>query len=308
MSNPGNGVGLGHTGEDAVRLRVGMAPRNASAHGNVVPEPMAEFLWRQSLVVIGSHDDQGLVWASPVSGPPGTVQRVNDRMLALDAPVPPGDPLAHAFDGDARDIGMVTLEPQTARRLRINGAARRVDGQLLVRSDQVLGNCPKYIQCREVATVRESARQSSATAGTGITPSQAEWITGADTFFIASHAPGYGADASHRGGEPGFVTVAGPRRITWPDYKGNNMYMTLGNMQLSPGCGLLFLDWEHGHALHLSGRARVEWEPERAAEVPGALRVVEFDVERVVEVRDAARVLWSFVAPSRFNPPVAAAG
>ncbi|MDX2674978.1 pyridoxamine 5'-phosphate oxidase family protein [Streptomyces sp. NY05-11A] len=82
----------------------------------------------------------------------------------------------------------------------------------------------------------------------------ARQCSGADTFFIAGHSPDHGADASHRGGEPGFVTVHGARRLSWPDYVGNSFYMTLGNLHLNGSCGLLFLDWEQGHTLQLTGR------------------------------------------------------
>ena len=55
-------------------------------------------------------------------------------------------------------------------------------------------------------------------------------IGAADTFFIASAHPEGGADASHRGGRPGFVRVTGQRSLAFPDYPGNNMFNTLGNL------------------------------------------------------------------------------
>ncbi|GAB3898846.1 hypothetical protein [Microbispora bryophytorum] len=65
-------------------------------------------------------------------------------------------------------------------------------------------------------------------------PRRQRWIAEADTFFIASRSPEHGADASHRGGEPGFVTVEGPRRLSWPDYVGNSFYMKLGTCISTP--------------------------------------------------------------------------
>lgn len=118
----------------------------------------------------------------------------------------------------------------------------------------------------------------------------------------ATGRPGLGADASHRGGNPGFVTVTGSRTLTWPDYAGNAMYMTLGNLELEPRCGLLFLGWDDGHALHLTGRARVDWDPERAASVPGAQRLIDFEVDQAIEVSGAIPQRWSFGGYSRFNP------
>jgi len=111
-----------------------------------------------------------------------------------------------------------------------------------------------------------------------------------------------GADASHRGGLPGFVRVEGDRRLEWPDYPGNAMFNTLGNLAADPRAGLLFVDFEQGHTLQISGRARVVWDERRAAEFAGAERVVEFDVEEVVERRGALPLRWRFVEYSPFNP------
>lgn len=129
------------------------------------------------------------------------------------------------------------------------------------------------------------------------------WIEGADTFFVATSAPGLGADLSHRGGNPGFVRVLDDRRLAWPEYVGNSMYMTLGNLELDDGCGLLFLDWEGGDALHLTGRAHVDWDP---GDVPGAQRLVRFELDRLVRVREASPLRWRFADYSRHNPPVRA--
>jgi Pyridoxamine 5'-phosphate oxidase len=100
--------------------------------------------------------------------------------------------------------------------------------------------------------------------------------------------------------------VLGPRKLMWPDYVGNSMYMTLGNLELTPAAGLLFLDWEHGHTLRLTGQARVDWDPDRAAAVPGALRLIELDIHRVVQSDHVSPLRWSFGEYFRHNPPAAA--
>ena len=94
------------------------------------------------------------------------------------------------------------------------------------------------------------------------------------------------------------------RRLSFPDYAGNTMFMTLGNLAANPRAGLLFLDWERGDTLQLSGRAVVDWSPERAAALPGAERVVDFEVDAVVRAPRALPLRWALEERSRFNPPV----
>lgn len=292
-----------HPGETVVQRRAGVnAGKWGSAHvGDTIPSVAADFLAHQRLIAIGAADDEGLVWASALAGPAGFVSSADERTVVVDRAPAGADPLAGAFDAE-RDLGILAIEPSTRRRMRINGTARRFGDGLLVRTDQVYSNCPKYLQTRHPEGSFAAGAQGASLTGTTLTASQRQWISTADTFIVATLAEGKGTDASHRGGGPGFVAVTGGRTLTWPDYLGNSMYMTLGNLELDARCGLLFLDWEHGHALHLSGRARTDWDPGRAADFPGAQRVVDFELERAVEIEHALPMRWTFEKYSKFNP------
>jgi hypothetical protein len=68
------------------------------------------------------------------------------------------------------------------------------------------------------------------------------------------------------------------------------MYMTLGNLELNPQAGLLFIDWEHGTTLHLTGHARRDGQ------------VVDFDVEHVIQIDSGMPLTWTFLGYSKFNP------
>ena len=105
------------------------------------------------------------------------------------------------------------------------------------------------------------------------------------------------ADASHRGGNPGFVQVLSPRLLRWPDYVGNAMFMTLGNITVHPPAGLLVPDWGTGSTLQLAGTAQLRWGPDRE-------RTVEFEVTEVVDTAGANPLRWSAPSYSRFNPEV----
>lgn len=291
-----------HPGERTVQRRAGFPDRpwGSARVGAEIPGVAAEFLRRQRLVVIGAAAPDGSVWAGPLTGEPGFVTAPDERTVVARRDPVPGDPLATLFDAE-HDIGMLAIEPATRRRMRINGRARQEGDRLVVRTGQVYANCPKYIQARDVVGTGPRA-PGAVTRSDRLSPDQQRWIAAADTFFVATHAPGLGADASHRGGGPGFVTVTGEGHLSWPDYPGNSMYMTLGNLELDPRAGLLFLDWEHGRSLQLTGRATVDWDPGRAASVPGAQRIVELEVEHVVQIDGAVPLRWTPPEYSRSNP------
>ncbi|GII60883.1 oxidoreductase [Sphaerisporangium krabiense] len=291
-----------HHGEQAVQRRAGVtaAGLGSAGVGATIPPVAAEFLGAQRLAVIAAPDETGAVWAGALTGPPGFITAPDERTVLADRLPGPGDPLAGRFDTE-RQVGMIVIEPATRRRMRVNGRAHRHGDALVVRTDQVYANCPKYIQTRTPAEDAPAPDRTAAVTG-DLTDAQRRWIAAADTFFVGTYAAGLGADASHRGGNPGFVTVTGRARLTWPDYAGNSMYMTLGNLEVDPRCGLLFLDWDNGRTLQLTGRARVDWDPERAAAVPGAQRLVDFDVDKAVEIAGGVPQRWSFGGYSRFNP------
>ncbi|MBL7501110.1 pyridoxamine 5'-phosphate oxidase family protein [Frankia sp. CNm7] len=292
-----------HPGERAVQARAGLPadPRGSAVVGATIPPVAAHFLEQQRMLLIGAADEAGAVWASPLTGAAGFVAAADEETIVVHALPGAGDPLEGVFTVE-RDVGLLALDPAARRRMRANGKARRDGDRLVVRTEQVYSNCPKYIQLRHLAPDDAEAARRPVSVTTALTASQRRWIAEADTFFVATQAAGLGADTSHRGGNPGFVTATADRRLTWPDYVGNSMYMTLGNLDLDPRCGLLFLDWEHGHTLQLTGRARVDWNPDRAAGVPGARRLVDFEVEQVVQVSAASPQRWSFGGYFRLNP------
>src|SRR5262249_48303665 len=158
---------------------------------------------------------------------------------------------------------------------------------LLIRTKRVYALCPKYIQARSPEKVEASKVKPSSAKSSKLNAFQRDWIEKADTFFIASFHPETGADASHRGGLPGFVRVVDSRHLLFPDYPGNHMFNTLGNITANPKAGLLFIDFETGSILQLQGTARVDWETQTAAQFAGAERVVEFTINRVIQTNQS---------------------
>jgi len=291
-----------HPGELSVQARAGVRreAHGSATVGGVVPAVAEEFLLEQRMIVIAAERD-GALWTTALVGEPGFIELLDESTLNIGADLPAEDPLSGAFDAPL-EVGMVAIEPESRRRMRINGRAHLHDHGLLVHADQVFGNCPKYISTRR-GTLVDLPPVTTRATGTSLTEEQVAWIGSADTFFVGTTAPGLGNDANHRGGNPGFIDVEADR-LSWPDYVGNSMYMTLGNLELDPRAGLLFVDFDNGHTLHLSGRATVDWREERAAEWPGAQRVVDLEIDRVVQLDHRVALRWELDRLSRFNPPI----
>src|SRR5262249_5180350 len=152
-----------------------------------------------------------------------------------------------------------------------------VDGDaIFLHLAEAYPNCPKYIRPRHLL-VREPGRDDlpgPPLRSSSLSPSQRGWIRRADTFFIASFHPRGGADASHRGGTPGFVRANADGSLEFPDYAGNNMFNTLGNIVEQPRAGLLFLDFDSGDALQLTGEASLDGSGEAVRSHAGAAKLV----------------------------------
>ena len=295
-----------HEGELEVQARAGvrgMAERIGHSVHAAVPLVARHFLMTQRFAVVGGLDGGGMVWATPLTGRPGFVSAPGESLVRVEAMPSAGDPLRDALRGGAQ-VGLIVMDLARRMRMRVNGVVlRETDSGFEVEAREVYSNCPKYIQARSLAAAgAPAASEPVAERSLGLGPAQRELVARADTFFIATAHPERGADASHRGGLPGFVRVEGGRRLVWPDYSGNSMFNTLGNLAADPRAGLLFVDFENGNTLQLSGRARVVWDEGRAAEFARAERVVEFDVEEAVERRGALPLRWRFEEYSPFNP------
>lgn len=307
MGSPYNSY---HEGELAVQTRVGIGSEGLAAdamYRPVMPSGVQRFLASQQLAVLSTKDAADLVWASMRSGPPGFLRALDERMLEIGGYSHPDDPLT-ANLGTHSEAGMIVIRLETRHRVRLNGVARaQSDGKIVLRTQQVYGNCPQYIQARTVVGDREVSA-SRARFGTELDEQQCQSIQRADTLFIATAHPEAGADASHRGGRPGFVCVESTKRLLFPDYQGNNMFNTLGNIVSNPRTGLLFPDFPSGSALLLSGDARILWDDPRMTHFEGAQRLVEFDVQRVIDLPEATLLRFEFQTYSPFLPgkPVAA--
>jgi uncharacterized protein len=150
-----------HAGEVAVQARLGVAERMDEIGRRVVrdhmPEQHQRFYEQLPLMLAGSVDPAGRPWATLLVGPPGFVQAPDAWHLTFAATPIPGDPAAAGMTPGA-PLGLLGIELHTRRRNRVNGELVEVgaDG-LRLRVSQTVGNCPQYIQGREVEWVRDAA-------------------------------------------------------------------------------------------------------------------------------------------------------
>jgi predicted pyridoxine 5'-phosphate oxidase superfamily flavin-nucleotide-binding protein len=284
-----------HVGERAAQALAGETERADHLGRSIrdtVPAVAADFLAQRHLLVVGASDATGRIWATALAGEPGFITVPDQQTVAVDAVPHPNDPLRRTLSGASVPVGTIALEPATRRRMRVNGTARAQGHGIVLHTEQVFSNCPKYIQKRLPMPTGERPDPGPAHWGRELTTAQRIAVTTADTFFLATADPEGHADASHRGGNPGFVRTPTPTTLRWRDYPGNGAYMTLGNLQLNPKAGLLFPDWETGDLLLLTGQARTDWDT----------MSVDFEVAAVVELPGALPLRWSEPEFSPANP------
>ena len=277
-----------------------MASRIGGSIKNTIHPVAQDFLRHMDLVVAASTDAEGRVWASAISGPRGFIEVPDEQHVRIRSDAADAQLLSNIAANGM--IGLLALELETRLRIRLNGRAALTDGSIEINAEEVFSNCQKYIQARERDGVEWAHLPASIAKGESLSPSQTRLIENADTLFIASYHPDRGADASHRGGNPGFVTVEDERTLLLPDYSGNNMFQTLGNIEDNGKAGLLFVDFETGSSLQLTGTAGILWDPAEFGDLPGAQRAVRFWVEKSVETEGAFPAGWRFIDYSPSNP------
>lgn len=114
-----------------------------------------------------------------------------------------------------------------------------------------------------------------------ISDSDREFIGRMDMFFLASVSADGNVDCSYKGGEPGFVEVLDERTVAFPNYDGNGMFMSAGNILTNPKVGMLFIDWENQWRMRLNGTASIDFADPLQGEWPEAQFVVRVRAEEV---------------------------
>ncbi len=300
-----------HPGELQVQKRAG-AMAEGERNGSIISSDLTPgaqgFVEQQGMVVAGSADEDGNVWASVLVGEIGFVGATSERVLTIDLSRTfrdANDPLWKNIE-QRPEVGMLFIELATRRRLRVNGRIEvRDDDVLDLNVSESFPNCPKYIQRREVTQTSGSPGETRTkqSGGNALGAEQISLIGSADTFFVASAHVERGVDASHRGGSPGFVTVVDDVTLRIPDFVGNNMFNTLGNIAENPRAGLVFVDFEGKKTLQLIGAAEILWDQlDPDGETGGTKRFWELKVDRWIQTSGPSMLTGSLLDHSPYNP------
>lgn len=295
-----------HAGERQMQAAVGVAERMAVVGPKVIrdhlPEQHRDFYPLLPYLMLGVVDEQGVPWATMVEGAPGFAHSPDPQTLQIDSLPSAGDPARKALLNGA-SVGVLGIDLNTRRRNRMNGRISRLDHEgFSVDVVHTFGNCPKYIQLRPVDSIaRKPGTQVE--RFNDLDDAAHTMIRAADTFFVASYVDVDGqraVDVSHRGGNTGFVRVEG-NVLTIPDFAGNLFFNTLGNLQVNPVAGLLFVDFASGDVLQVAGRTSLILDGPQVAVFEGAQRLWTVTVEHVVRRPAALALRWQFAEFSPFS-------
>ena len=303
MTLPDHTASAFHQGEIQAQKHVGMHEEMAHWGAKAIRPFFIEqhrlFFSELPFAVVSATDSQSKPWVTLLAGKQGFMHFPDDKTLHFATQPIQGDALEEAFV-EGTNVGLVGIELSNRRRNRATGSITSKNEQgITFKVSQSFGNCPQYISERVWHYVDTHSKDMSSTRHTSLTPSMQEWISNADTLFIGS---GYneggehrsnGMDASHRGGSPCFMKVLNERQLVLPDYSGNNFFNTIGNLILNPLVGLLFLDFEKGNMLQITGRVDIDWDSDKIAEHPGAHRLLNIEIDEVVQLNAVLPLRWS---------------
>lgn len=138
---------------------------------------------------------------------------------------------------------------------------------------------------RELQDLRDTRaladRLAQVTLHQTFTDEDKAFIEQASMFFVATADADGRPDCSYKGGLPGFVRVADESTLCIPDYDGNGMYRSWGNILVNPNVGLLFIDFEQPKRIRINGTAEISKDDPLLEQIPGAVFVVRVKAQGI---------------------------
>lgn len=313
---------------------------NVPDYGNpttMMLTPQAAFLLQRApLLAIGTLDSDNRPWTSLWGGYTGFSESLGGGIIGTRTIVDGvHDPVVQALVGNAKDGEMVqgeqkmvaglTIDLMTRKRVKIFGrmiagtmgevdvdyedGAKPTDGapekaaqiQLITKIEQSLGNCPKYLNQYDIKPALVVSKL--AYQGPELSSDAKQLINKSDMFYLSSSVED-DMDTNHRGGPPGFVRILSDTEIVYPEYSGNRLYQSLGNLLVNPKIGITFPDYETGDVLYITGTVDVLVQKEAAALLPGSNIAVKIKLVEARLVQGGLPFRGERKIPSPYNPLV----
>ena len=322
-----------HEGEIEIAKAMRVPQRDNPTVPTLSPQ-LANHLQIAPLLAIGTLDAEGRPWTTLWGGDSGFARPLGQGVAGIRTQVtgrydpvveelfgkqPTGEVIRE--EGKGRMVGGLTIDLETRKRVKLFG--RMVAGalseredevteqqqqvaeiQLVLRIEQSLGNCPKYLNKKHI---HPALSAPSLVSDSPQLPQQALDLLGkADLFFISSSQYNHDMDTNHRGGPPGFVRVvsneASGAVICYPEYSGNRLYQTLGNLRVNPVAGICVPDFDTGDVLYLTGETEILVGKDAAAVLPRSNLAVKLTVRAARFVAIALPFRGTLGERSPYNP------
>ncbi|KAJ8062771.1 hypothetical protein OCU04_008029 [Sclerotinia nivalis] len=176
----------------------------------------------------------------------------------------------------------------------------------LLYTNGTAGNCPKYLNKKHI--IPRLPKPTLVCTTLPLPKEATDLITRSDLFFISSSNHDSDMDTNHRGGPPGFVRILSNDSdgliIVYPEYSGNRLYQTLGNLTTTPQAGLVFPDFNTGDVVYLTGRTEILAGEKATNLITHTNLAVKIYVEDVRYVTDGLSFRGEEGERSPYNPPV----
>ncbi|KAL9002940.1 MAG: hypothetical protein Q9188_004159 [Gyalolechia gomerana] len=297
----------------------------------------ARLLLNAPLLALGTLDDTGRPWTTLLGGQAGFARPLGRSIIGIRTLVESVyDPVVHGLlgskdEGDSvhhdtksRAFSALSIDLATRSRVKLGGRmvagaldklgavdvededAKGTEAQMVLKVERSLGNCPKYLNKKQIIPAIPDPTMLS--SDLPLPEEATALLAKADLFFITSSYGEMNMGTNHRGGPSGFVRVLQNDRfgtvIIYPEYSGNRLYQTLGNLEMNPKAGVVIPDLGSGTALYITGTTDVVIGKEAAALLPRSNLAVKVHVQEARLVRNALAFRGQSGEPSPYNPPV----
>ncbi|OJD12036.1 hypothetical protein AJ78_07307 [Emergomyces pasteurianus Ep9510] len=302
--------------------------------------PGAAYMVQKSpLIALGAIDKQKRPWTTVWGGEAGLAGPVSQSIIGIRNFVDKTyDPVVETLyggktngevvkeEGEGRLMSGLSVDMENRKRVKLMG--RMVAGnlagleatdpdkkgnepthagqaQLVIKIEQSLGNCPKYINRKQITPVIPNPKLISDSPQLPV--GAIELLNQADTLFISSYHED-SMDTNIRGGPPGFVRVVSNDTkgavLAYPEYSGNRLYQTLGNLQMTPLAGYAFPGFDTGSVLYLTGKTEILVGRDAAALLPRSNLAVKVTVTSAKYVENGLPFRGRPGQLSPYNPSV----